>query len=534
LLQSGGVLRKSPSVLWEGTTAEWGITGPHFAVELSLKWSSYSEIYRRQLWVAVLVNKRGKAVARLPLKVYERTAAGRIDARDHPYAQLLRRPNPEMSPFDFWLWVQATRDIFGEAITLKQRDRGGRPIALLPVHPTRVQAEKRDGQIFYTVSTATKTIENIPKSDVVHWKEYNPDSTLRGLSPLEPLRSTLENEDAARRATSSFWRNGARPGVALSHPGNLSQPAADRLKVQWDLLAAGADNTGNTVVLEEGMEPKVMSLSAEEAQYIETRKLNREEACAIYDIPPPVVHILDRATFTNIVEQMRSMYRDSMTPPLNSLESDLETQLRMVDFADDDVYAEFLMDEVLRGDFEQRTESYQKGINSGWLTPAEVRQKENLPPVEGSDRLLINSTLVPLAQNAVDEGAKRAGDIALLLQKIYLAVGKVITVEEARQLVTQAGGSLDSLATSEVFADLPPSPSPADGPSEQETTEARRAVMGRLGTAKSVDEVDIATIAQLGTAALPFVIEIVKAKAAGESIEQLRTRIKHAAQEVNS
>jgi phage portal protein BeeE len=65
-------------------------------------------------------------------------------------------------------------------------------------------------------------------------------------------------------------------------------------------------------VLEEGMEPKPLTLTAEEAQYIETRKLNREEVCAAYDMPPPVVHILDRATFSNITEQMRSMYRDTM------------------------------------------------------------------------------------------------------------------------------------------------------------------------------------------------------------------------------
>ena len=60
------------------------------------------------------------------------------------------------------------------------------------------------------------------------------------------------------------------------------------------------------------MTPHKLELTAEEAQYIETRKLNREEVCAAYDVPPPVVHILDRATFSNITEQMRSMYRDTM------------------------------------------------------------------------------------------------------------------------------------------------------------------------------------------------------------------------------
>jgi phage portal protein BeeE len=78
------------------------------------------------------------------------------------------------------------------------------------------------------------------------------------------------------------------------------------LKAQFDAAHAGADNTGSTVVFEEGVKRRIVQLSAEEMQYIESRKLNREEVCAAFDVPPPVVHILDHATFSNITEQLRS------------------------------------------------------------------------------------------------------------------------------------------------------------------------------------------------------------------------------------
>ena len=81
-------------------------------------------------------------------------------------------------------------------------------------------------------------------------------------------------------------------------------------------------------MLEEGMKAEKVELTAEESQYIETRKLNREEVCAAYDIPPPVVHILDRATFSNITENLRSVYRDTQAPRLNMFESVLENDLR--------------------------------------------------------------------------------------------------------------------------------------------------------------------------------------------------------------
>ena len=165
---------------------------------------------------------------------------------------------------------------------------------------------------------------------------------------------------------------------------------------------SGPANWAKPLVLEEGMDAQLIQLNNEELQYIEARKLNREECCAVYDVPPPVVHILDNATYSNITEQMRSMYRDTMAPKLRLLESTLEVELRDGSFGaggpdfGDEVYAEFLMDEVLRGDFEARSAAYTSGVNSGWMQPAEVRRLENLPFVEGSDTLLVNSTLVPV------------------------------------------------------------------------------------------------------------------------------------------
>ena len=366
------------------------------------QFAAYGEIYKRQLWVATLVNKLAFGTARLPLKVYSRSDESRTEARETPFAKLIRRPNRQHDPFFFWLHIASTFEIYGEALLLKVRPRrGAAPTELWPIHPSRVfTARNDDGELVYRYfngAPSAATYIEWPADDVVHFRSYNPDDQIRGLSRLEPLRATLLNEDAARRATTAFWDKGARPGMALTHPGNLSQPAATRLKAQFDAVAAGADNTGSTVVLEEGMVPNKLSLSAEEAQYIETRKINREEACAIYDVPPPVVHILDRATFSNITEQMRSMYRDTMAPRLGLYESVLDTQLRPDFDPRGDLYAEFLMDEVLRGSFEQRAASYETMTRIGAMTPGEVRRAENLPRLgDETDQLYVNAATIPL------------------------------------------------------------------------------------------------------------------------------------------
>lgn len=393
---SNGTVTKSPTQTF--TPASWN-GWPQAGITPALRWGSYSAIYRRQMWVSVLVNKIATASARLPLKVYQR-GEGRPEARDSPYAELLRNPNDELDPFLFWLWTVSTLNIYGESFWLKVRDGGGRPVRLIPWHPTSMVDEMVDGRRRWSLQRSNGRT-GIERRDFVHFRFYDPDSIHRGMSPLEPLRDTLENEAGARAANSAMWRNGGRPSFILRHPKTFSGNAvSERLRDQWNEIHGGVHNWAKTAVLEEGMEAQKLTFDSEELQYIESRKLNREECCAVYDVPPPVVHILDRATFSNITEQMRSMYRDTMAPKLKMLESTMETELRdgrlgaqrEPDFGAD-VYSEFLMDEVLRGDFEARAAAYR---SADFMTIAEKREKENLPFIEGTDRIFLNQASLPL------------------------------------------------------------------------------------------------------------------------------------------
>jgi HK97 family phage portal protein len=453
-----------------------GIT-PRWEILRESQWGAYGEIYARHLWVSVLVNKIANATARLPLKVYERNDLDRPEARGHPYAELLRNPNDEMDPFLFWMWMSSTLNIYGEAFAFKVRDGAGRPVKLMPWHPTLVHDEFVDGVRYWSITRGDGERQPVRRRDFVHFRMYNPRSQHRGMSPLEPLRDTLINEYGARTASTAMWQHGGRPSVILKHPGSFRHDSTvTRLRDQWNDIHGGVENWAKPAILEEGMDAQVIQLSSEELQYIESRKLNREECCAAYDVPPPVVHILDRATFSNITEQMRSMYRDTMAPKLKLIESTLEVELRdgrmgrtdiPPDFGDS-VYAEFLMDEVLRGDFEQRMSAKAQAIQTGQLTPAEARKMENLPFIEGSDQLFINGAVVPLATAAEP---------------------------------------------------------PADVPIP---TEQMRSLMGRLSRAESVADIDPgALVAGLNGHSQRVLIELERAQMADLSVAQFRERLRN-------
>lgn len=444
---SGGVVTKSPLDVTVGSS--------HFPYmpTMSGGWpSAYGTMYARQLWVYTVVRKRARALARLPLPVYRRTADdGRERVGEHPMAQLLQHPNPALSPFDLWVWTGSTYDLHGWTAWYKARDpKAPAGMWLYPLHPASLHRNPETGQ--WDFDNGKLQLRNIAERDLVIFRDFNPDSLTYGLSPLEPLRATLENEWAARTATSSFWKRGARPGMALAHPGRLSKGAQVRLREQMDDVAAGADKTGVTVVLEEGLKPEKMTLTAEEAQYIETRRLNREEVCAAYDMPPPAVHILDRATFSNITEQFRSVYRDTMGAILPGYEQTLELDLRRTEWPNDDVYAEFLLDGVLRGDFEARQAALSQASH---MTIAEKRKVENLPFIDGTDRIFLNAGILPIDSiDAAAQAADQGGADVIPLTVARAVMGRLSWQQNLEQVdpkalvagVQQSGAVLQALA----------------------------------------------------------------------------------------
>ncbi|MEO8889196.1 MAG: phage portal protein [Jatrophihabitantaceae bacterium] len=374
------------------------------------KTMSYGALYRAQPSVHALIDKRANALARLSLNVWDTSPeSGKVLDTTSPLARLIANPtNGSMSPFGFWRWMSSTYDVYGEVFALKQRSAAGAVIGLVPMTPTRLVAQRTiEGVVTYTftIGVGSAGLLHVPADDVVSLLRYNPDNLMRGMSRLEPLRSTLANEDAARRANLSFWARGARPGTAISHPSTLSDAAVTRLGRQFDANYAGADKVGGTVVLDEGMKIEKIQLTLEEMQYLESRKLNMAEVCTVYDVPPPVVHILDHATFSNITEQMRSMYRDTMAPHLEDFESAFNTFLAAEFYPDGSHRVRFALDEVLRGDFETRATAVVSLVSSGVMKPSEARPLFDLVDAGAvADQLFANQAMQPLGTPVASTG----------------------------------------------------------------------------------------------------------------------------------
>lgn len=160
------------------------------------------------------------------------------------------------------------------------------------------------------------------------------------------------------------------------------------------------DNAFKLAVLEGGLDWKPMSHSLVDAQVVETRRLTREECAAAYDVPPPVVGILDRATFSNITEQHIMLYQDTFGPWLTMIEETLQTQLIDPEPLLAGQYVEFDLNEVLKGNPKERFEALKA---ADFLTPNEKRALENRDRVDDprADMLWMPLNMMPIGEGAV-------------------------------------------------------------------------------------------------------------------------------------
>jgi len=364
--------------------------------------TAYETLYRTQPWVYTVVNKIAKALARLPLKAYEldEASGSRQRLREHPLASLLRTPWPGGSQYSMVEFVMIQKLVHGNALLVQEQSQqmGAPPVALWPVDWAQVKIlrGKTTPIAGYRVETGAVRKTWLP-DEVLHFRAASIDG-IAGISPLQPLARTLTLEDAAQRASISSFRNGMRPATAYVVPGRLQPQQRSELEAKLRQQNTGVDTRGGNMLLEGGADLKSVTHTAQEAELVMSRKLNREEVAATYNVDPTQIGILDRATFSNVEEAHRGFYMDTLGPEATQVEDVFSTQLisRFFDF--EGTFVEFDMADVLKGNLESRFLAYSQSLVAGWITRNEVRAFENLPPVNdrGADALYAPLNMVAL------------------------------------------------------------------------------------------------------------------------------------------
>ena len=359
-----------------------------------------------------------EAIAGLPLHLYKYTDGGKTKATEHPlYLILHDEPNPEMSSFVFRETLMTHLLLWGNAYAQIIRNGKGEVMALYPLMPNKMTVNRdENGQIYYEynhsdgeASTMKDSVVKLKASDVLHIPGLGFDG-LVGYSPIAMAKNAIGMAIACEEYGAKFFANGAAPSGVLEHPGTIKDPA--KVRESWNATFGGSANSGKVAVLEEGMKYTPISISPEQAQFLETRKFQINEIARIFRVPPHMVGDLEKSSFSNIEQQSLEFVKYTLDPWVIRWEQSLARAL----FTEDEkkqYFFKFNVEGLLRGDYASRMNGYAVARQNGWMSANDIRELENLdriPTEEGGDLYLINGNMLPLGDAGAYANTDHAND----------------------------------------------------------------------------------------------------------------------------
>lgn len=346
-----------------------------------------------------------EAVAGLPLHLYQyKEDGGKERAIDNNLYHLLHdEPNKEMSSFIFRETLMTHLLLWGNAYAQIIRNGKGEVVALYPLMPNKMQVDRdENGELYYIYTRSSdeaKTMEGVTvyltPRDVLHIPGLGFDG-LVGYSPIAMAKNAIGLAIATEEYGAKFFANGAAPSGVLEHPGTIKDPS--RLRENWNSTFGGSANSGKVAVLEEGMKYTPISISPEQAQFLETRKFQIDEIARIFRVPPHMVGDLEKSSFSNIEQQSLEFVKYTLDPWVIRWEQSLSRALLNED-EKRKYFFKFNLEGLLRGDYESRMSGYAVARQNGWMSANDIRELENMdkiPAEDGGDLYLINGNMLPL------------------------------------------------------------------------------------------------------------------------------------------
>lgn len=365
---------------WYGTSSSGKVVTADKAMRLSAVWAC--------------VRLLSESVSTLPLKVYERQADGsRKLAQNNPVYQVLcRRPNQEMTPSRFMLMTVASLCLRGNAF-IEKRFIGSKLVALIPLLPQNMVVKRLDSGMLQYTYTENGTKRNIPVNHVMHIRGFGMD----GVCGMMPTMTGVDVFGAAMsvdEAAAKIFENGLQSTGFLSSKTALNKEQRERLRKNLQAFI-GSKNAGKLMVLENELTYQNVTMNPEAAQLLESRSFSIEEICRWFRVPPFMVgHTTKQSSWASSLEGMNLQFlTHTLRPMLVNIEQEIA---RCLLNGDEDLFAEFSVEGLLRADSAGRSAYYTSALQNGWMSRNDVRRLENMSPIEGGDIYTVQLNLTPL------------------------------------------------------------------------------------------------------------------------------------------
>lgn len=311
--------------------------------------------------------------------------AGKARARDHRlWPLLMRSANPSMTASRFRVLMTARAVLWGDAYA-EIRPTAERAIGELhPLDPDTVTPEPLEsGRMRYQVRDAPgRPARTLVQEEVFHLPGFGIHRFL-GANLLYYARQAVGLWLAQERFNAVYFRQGAKPSLWMKVPGKLTDAAYERLRARVDERHQGVDRMHKILLAEEGAEFHAFGHTARESQLVEVRESQVHDIARWMNIPVHLLRATQQPTFASAEMFNREYYDITLAPWFNTWETEIGAQL--IDDEADDLFAEFLLDALLRANTLERAQAQRAYVDGGIFSVNEVRAQENKNALDGAE-----------------------------------------------------------------------------------------------------------------------------------------------------
>jgi HK97 family phage portal protein len=314
-------------------------------------------------------------ISMLPVDHYNKVGGQKslVDPLRSP--RWISQPNPFQTSYSFWHRVIVSLLSDGNAFIYTQRNDRGDIIALYCIHPQAVWIQEGPmGDDRYEVNGVANQLD---RTQILHIPAFAVPGRSRGLSPLDMAREAIGLGLTAEEYGARFFAQGTTMAGVIEHPGTPRPDEARLLRDMFKKTHAGVKNSHSVGVLTGGASFKPITLSPEQAQFLETRRFQKTEIALLYRVPAYLVDSSVTSTWGSGIEEQNKFFVDqTLMPWIVRIEQAVSTFL-----LPGSQYIKFNLDSRLRAKTKDRYLAYKEAINNGFMNADEIRALEDMDPL---------------------------------------------------------------------------------------------------------------------------------------------------------
>lgn len=356
-----------------------------------------SEDYLRafQGTVFACVSAIAEETADLKLNLFRRRGQNDFEqVENHPVLELLYKVNPLYTSYLLWESTQAYLSLTGESFWWLVGPTP-QPREIWTLRPDWVTIHDTKNKLIESYSYGPPGTPKdkkiiIPFEQMIHFKDFNPLNSYRGYGAVKAGAKAIDESDFQQDYSRNFFYNSALPGGALETDQRLNDDQYERVRDSWEETHRGSKKAWKVAILEAGLKWQDIGMSRKEMDFIEGRRLTRDEILMIYRVPKPIIAIQDDVNRAAAREARAVFLENNITHKMKRLVTFLNEFL-LPRYGDDSLFFDYV--NPVPNDDIAKLALYDNGLRHGWLTRNEVRELEDRDPVEGGDKLMIPFSL---------------------------------------------------------------------------------------------------------------------------------------------